>query len=200
MSTVPWKGNLFGLNLNQMISRITAFLNGKLTGILNIKNMVDGHLSWPRGSSIEVSNFSELKAREPWSLWQEAWIMNLACSSWCLGARCTFHVQRPVKLKDAEPGFRILLLLRFSSPRFTFAVLLNLRMPGLVNRLQDPPASTFLVSTFHVCRVVKHTNLRPGCWTPVMSWSIRFVGRGYNFSFHCPRLVLRSTLSLRAHL
>ena len=33
------------------------------------------------GSSNEASNFSELKAREPWSLWQEAWIMNLACSS-----------------------------------------------------------------------------------------------------------------------
>ena len=172
MCIVSWKGNLFGLSLNQTISRIMAFLNGKLTGILNIKNMVDGHLSWPRGSSIEASNFSELKAREPWSLWQKAWIMNLACSSWCLGARSTFHVQRPVKLKDAGPGaaWRILLLLRFSFPRSTFAVLLNIR--------------TFV----------------PGCWTPVLSWSIRFVGRGHNFSFHYPRLVLRSTLGLRAHL
>ena len=160
MCIVPWKENLFGLNSNQTISRIMAFLNGKLTGILNIKNMVDGHLSWPRGSSNEASNFSELKAREPWSLWQEAWIMNLACSSWCLGARSTFHVQRPVKLKDAGPGepasgsscfyvcgaksrfsvgFQLqeqlwnllhhhaVWLLRFSSPRSTFAVLLNIR-------------------------------------------------------------------------
>ena len=152
MCIVSWKGNLFGLSLNQTISRIMAFLNGKLTGILNIKNMVDGHLSWPRGSSNEASNFSELKAREPWSLWQKAWIMNLACSSWCLGARSTFHVQRPVKLKDAEPGavFRILLLLRFSSPRSTFAVLLNLRMLGL----ELPEGfSCFYVSRLHVPRL-----------------------------------------------
>ena len=156
MCIVSWKGNLFGLSLNQTISRITAFLNGKLTGILNIKNMVDGHLSWPRGSSNEASNFSELKAREPWSLWQEAWIMNLACSSWCLGARCTFHVQRLVKLKDA-------------------------RMPGPVNRLQDSPASTFVVQSL-VSRW--GFNFRSSCGTCCITMQSGF----YVSRLHVPRL------------
>jgi len=48
----------------------------------------------------------------------------------------------------------------------------------------------FLVprSTFHVARFIKllePANLRPaGSWTPVQSWGTRFVGRGYDFSFH----------------
>ena len=152
MCIVPWKENLFGLNSNQTISRIMAFLNGKLTGILNIKNMVDGHLSWPRGSSNEASNFSELKAREPWSLWQEAWIMNLACSSWCLGARSTFHVQRPVKLKDAEPGavFRILLLLRLWCK---VSFLGGVSTSGAAVEPAASPWSGFYVSRLHVPRL-----------------------------------------------